>query len=134
MEKQRDAASILIADDEKNICFAMQFLLEGQGYDVTCVEDGAQAIDALQSSQPQLLLLDLTMPKLNGYEVCQAARADPRLGAMRILIVSAQCKDVAVEKAMAMGADGYLKKPFSSADVISAVGTLLNGSPSEGQH
>ncbi len=125
MESEGNSTSVVIADDDANICTALRFLLEAQGYDVRCAADGEEAIREVHSLAPAVLLLDLEMPKRSGYEVCQTLRDDPELANMRILIVSAKCQDVAVEKALAMGADGYLAKPFSMADVIEKVGTLV---------
>lgn len=126
MDGKRCSASILIADDEPNICLALKFLLEDHGCDVRCAMDGEEAIQEIQRSPPDLLLLDLAMPKRSGFEVCQTARSDPKLTSMRILVMSAQCQDVAVEKALAMGADGFLAKPFSNAQVVEAITSLID--------
>ncbi len=124
MEGSADRKTVLVVDDESNIRMALQFLMEEQGYAVRCAADGEAAVEEIKKSPPDVVLLDIKMPKRSGYEVCQAVRSDPNLGKVRILVLSAICRHVAIEKATAMGADGFLSKPFSTADVVEKVRSL----------
>jgi two-component system, OmpR family, alkaline phosphatase synthesis response regulator PhoP len=124
MNERADRKTVLVVDDESNIRMALQFLMEEQGYAVRCAADGEEAVEEIKKSPPDVVLLDVKMPKRSGYEVCQAVRSDPNLDQVRILVLSALCQHVAIEKATAMGADGYLTKPFSTADVVEKVRSL----------
>lgn len=122
--------SILVVDDEPNIVLSLEFLMEKQGYAVRSAYDGEQALEAISESPPDLILLDINMPKLNGYEVCAAVRANPEWNDVRILILTAKGRDVEREKGMAMGADEYVTKPFSTLEVVEKVHELLGKSMS----
>ena len=128
MNERAGQKTVLVVDDESNIRMALQFLMEEEGYAVRCAADGDEAVEEIKKSPPDVVLLDVKMPKRSGYEVCQAVRSDPNLDQVRILVVSALCQHIAVEKATAMGADGYLTKPFSTADVVDKVRTLAGRS------
>lgn len=122
--------SILIVDDEPNIVLSLEFLMEKQGFAVRSAYDGEQALEAISESPPDLILLDINMPKLNGYEVCAAVRANPEWNDVRILILTAKGRDVEREKGLAMGADEYVTKPFSTLEVVEKVHELLGKSMS----
>ncbi len=113
---------VLVVDDELNLRKAMQYILEHQGYRVDSASDGNEALVKIKQNPPDLVLLDLQAPTCSGYDVCQSVRADQALNRVKILIFSALGKDIAVEKAMALGADGYVLKPFCTADLIDTVG------------
>lgn len=122
--------SILVVDDEPNIVLSLEFLMEKQGFAVRSAYDGEQALEAISESPPDLILLDINMPKLNGYEVCAAVRANPEWNDVRILILTAKGRDVEREKGLAMGADEYVTKPFSTLEVVEKVHELLGKSMS----
>lgn len=113
--------SVLVVDDERNIRRAMQYILEHQGYSVDSASDGDEALAKIKNNPPDLVLLDLKVPRHNGFDVCQSVRADDALDRVKILIFIASGKDIAVEKAMALGADGYLLKPFCTSDLLNTV-------------
>ena len=119
------SASILIADDEPNILISLEFLLKRAGYEVTLARDGQQALDAIQRDRPALVLLDVMMPIKTGFEVCQAVRADDSLNAVRILMLSAKGRDTDLAKGLALGADAYITKPFSTRELVQKVQDLL---------
>lgn len=121
---------ILVVDDEPNIVLSLEFLMEKQGFAVRTAYDGEQALQAISESPPDLILLDINMPKLNGYEVCAAVRANPDWNNVRILILTAKGRDVEREKGLAMGADEYVTKPFSTLEVVEKVHVLLGNSTS----
>ena len=119
------SASILIADDEPNILISLEFLLKRAGYEVTLARDGQQALDAIQRDRQALVLLDVMMPIKTGFEVCQAVRADDSLNAVRILMLSAKGRDTDLAKGLALGADAYITKPFSTRELVQKVQDML---------
>jgi DNA-binding response OmpR family regulator len=116
---------ILIVDDEPNIVVPLQFLMEQNGYDVKIADTGEAAIDLMARFRPDLVLLDIMLPGVNGLEVCQMLREDPGLKNTKIILVSALGRDVDIAKGMAMGADAYITKPFSNREIVSRVDELL---------
>jgi DNA-binding response OmpR family regulator len=116
---------ILIADDEPNIVMALEFLMQHDGYEVRTVADGEAAVSALTEFRPHLVLLDLMMPKRNGYEVCQWIRATPGLANIKVVMLTAKGRDVDVEKGIGIGADAYVTKPFATKDLVAKVRSLL---------
>ena len=119
------SASILIADDEPNILISLEFLLKRAGYNVSLARDGQQALDAILRDRPQLVLLDVMMPVKTGFEVCQAVRADDSLNGIRILMLSAKGRDTDLAKGLALGADAYMTKPFSTRELLQKVQSML---------
>jgi DNA-binding response OmpR family regulator len=119
------AKRVLIADDEPNIVMALEFLMEHGGYDVRTVRDGDEALTALEEFKPDLVLLDLMMPKRNGYDVCQWIRATPSLAGTKVLMLTAKGRDVDVEKGLGVGADAYVTKPFATKELVEKVRDLL---------
>lgn len=116
---------VLIADDEQNIVISLEFLLRREGFDVLVAVDGEEALSKARAERPDLVLLDVMMPKMNGFDVCQALRADPGLAAMRIMMLTAKGRDTEVSKGRALGADAYVTKPFSTRDLLAQVRQLL---------
>ena len=119
------AKRILIADDEPNIVVSLEFLMKQRGYDVRVVSDGAAALAAVGEFRPDLMLLDVMMPTVSGYDVCQKVRENPAWSGTRIVMLSAKGRDVEVSKGLAVGADAYVTKPFSTRDLIAKVTELL---------
>jgi len=117
--------SVLVVDDEPNILLSLDYLMKRAGYDVRLARDGEEALAAIAASPPDLVLLDVNIPKCNGYEVCQAIRANPDLKNVRILMVTAKGREVEIEKGLALGADGYETKPFSTKALAARVQELL---------
>ncbi len=116
---------ILIVDDEPNIVLSLEFLMQQSGYDVHTAVDGEQALEAIRTSPPDLILLDVNMPKINGYDVCATVRKNPGWQGIRILMLTAKGRDVEREKGLAMGADGYVTKPFATQEVVDKVQEIL---------
>ena len=116
---------ILIADDEPNIVVSLEFLMKQKGYDVKVVNNGEDALHAVGEFGPDLILLDVMMPRMSGYDVCQKVRENPAWQAIRIIMLSAKGRDIEVTKGMAVGADAYVTKPFSTKDLIAKVQELL---------
>jgi DNA-binding response OmpR family regulator len=118
-------ARILIVDDEPNILLSLQFLMKKAGYDVRTAKDGEQALAEIAVAAPDLVLLDVMMPKLDGFSVCQRIRATPEWGQVRVIMLTARGRDVEREKGLALGADDYITKPFSTKDAIDRVAAVL---------
>jgi DNA-binding response OmpR family regulator len=116
---------ILIADDEPNIVVSLEFLLKQKGYVVRVATNGEETIDAVREFAPDLILLDVMMPRLSGYDVCQKVRENPDWNRIRIVMLSAKGREVEVSKGIAVGADAYVTKPFSTKDLIAKVQALL---------
>ncbi|MCB1894758.1 MAG: response regulator [Zoogloeaceae bacterium] len=119
------ANKVLIADDEVNIVISLEFLMKREGFDVSVAKDGEEAVEKIRSERPDLVLLDVMMPKKTGFEVCQEVRADAELGGMKILMLTAKGRDTEMAKGMALGADAYMTKPFSTKELVSEVKKLL---------
>ena len=120
--------SVLVVDDEPNIVLSLQFLMVQAGYDVRVARDGEEALAAVNAQPPDLVLLDVMMPKQDGYEVCQKIRANPEWENIRIIMLTAKGREVEREKGIALGADDYITKPFSTRDVVERVKQLLGES------
>jgi two-component system, OmpR family, alkaline phosphatase synthesis response regulator PhoP len=118
---------ILIVDDEPNIVLSLEFLMEQSGYEVAIARDGEQALQQVESFQPDLILLDIMMPVRNGYEVCQKIRENSAWDRVKIVMLSAKGRDLEVSKGLALGADAYVTKPFSTKELIAQVQDLLAG-------
>ena len=123
------AHKILIADDEPNILISLEYLMKREGFDVSVARDGQEAIDAIVRDHPQLVLLDLMMPKKTGLEVCQEVRANPALHDVLILMLTAKGRDTDVAKGTAMGANAYVTKPFSTRELVAKVRAMLEPGP-----
>lgn len=116
---------ILVVDDEPNIVLSLEFLMKKAGYSVTTVNNGIDALNSIKQLRPDLVLLDVMMPRMDGYEVCQAVRSDPELSSVRIIMLTARGRDVERDKGMALGADDYVTKPFATQELVEKVNSLL---------
>ena len=117
--------SVLVVDDEPNIRLSLEFLMRKAGYQVRAAADGEEALAAVRAEPPDLLLLDVTMPRMTGYEVCETIRANAEWNGVRILMLTARGRDIEREKGLAMGADDYVTKPFATQDVLTRAQALL---------
>ena len=116
---------ILIADDEPNIVVSLEFLMKREGFDVQVAVDGEAALQAIAQQVPDLVLLDIMLPKKDGFEVCQQIRANPQWKSIKVVMLTAKGRDTEVSKGLALGADAYMTKPFSTKDLIAKVRELL---------
>ena len=118
---------ILIVDDEPNIVVSLEFLMRREGYEVSVARDGEEGLASIRAELPDLVLLDVMMPKLSGYDVCQEVRSDPALAGIRIvLLTAASARSADVDKGLALGADAYIPKPFGTRDLVIQVNSLLD--------
>mgnify|MGYP001310985943 CR=1 FL=1 len=116
---------VLIADDEPNIVISLEFLLRREGFEVLVAVDGEEALAKAREEKPDLVLLDVMMPKMNGFDLCQALRADHDLAGMRIVMLTAKGRETEVSKGLGLGADAYVTKPFSTKELVAQVRSLL---------
>lgn len=121
------APRILIVDDDPNIVISLEFLMRRAGYQVQVAHDGQAALEAIDRDPPDLVLLDIMMPRKNGFEVCEAIRVHHALDPMKILILSAKGRDTDIAKGLALGANAYMTKPFSTQELTRKVAEMLQG-------
>ena len=119
------AKEILIVDDEPNIVVPIQFLMEQQGYKVMVAERGEDALDLIYQYKPDLVLLDIMLPGIDGYEVCEIVRLNPNFRKVKIIFLTAKDREEEIAKGLALGADDYITKPFSNTELVAKVKELL---------
>jgi DNA-binding response OmpR family regulator len=115
----------LIVEDEESILLSLEFLLTEEGYSVVTAQDGATALNAAAAQTPDLVLLDVMLPHIDGFEVCRQMRANPLLKNTRIMMVTARGRESEVERGLSMGADAFLTKPFSTRELMDKIRSLL---------
>lgn len=117
---------ILIVDDEPNIVMSLEFLMRKNGYRVGIARNGTEALAAIAETPFDLVLLDVMMPDVDGYQVCQQLRQDPGRAATKVVFLSAKSRDADVKKGYEAGADLYIAKPFSTRQLMEQVRALLD--------
>ena len=122
-----NSRKVLIADDEPSIVTSLEYLMLRNGYEVKIARDGDEVLAQVESFRPDVVLLDVMMPRRNGYEVCQKIRERPDWGHIRIVMLSAKGSESEVTKGLALGADVYVTKPFSNQKLIATIEGLLVG-------
>lgn len=115
------AGSVLVVDDEPNIVLSLEFLIRQAGFEVRVARDGEAALQAMADHTPDLVLLDVMLPRRDGYDVCQAIRRNPDWKHVRIIMLTARGREIEKEKGLALGADEYITKPFSTREVVERV-------------
>lgn len=118
--------TVLIVDDEPNIVISLEFLIKQAGFGVRIAKDGEEALAAVAESLPDLILLDVSIPKRDGFDVCQTIRKNPAWANVPIIMLTAKGRDIEREKGMALGADLYLTKPFSTRELTDKVKSILS--------
>jgi DNA-binding response OmpR family regulator len=116
---------VLIVDDEPNIVISLEYLMKKEGFEVAVATDGDVALSLAASFRPDLVLLDVMMPKKSGFEVCELLRADPGFNGMKIVMLTAKGRDSEIAKGTGLGADAYITKPFSTKDLVVRIKSLL---------
>ena len=114
-----------MVEDEDNIATALEFLLLREGYGHDRVASGAEALPRIRETQPDLVLLDVMLPEVSGYEICERIRTDPALRAVKVLMMTARGSALERKKGIALGADGFISKPFELKDLRAEVRRLL---------
>lgn len=119
---------ILVVDDEPNIVISVEYLMRREGYLAVAADDGEAALRALEEQPVDLVVLDVMLPTMSGFDVCERIRADPRWRDVKIVMLTARGRDTEVAKGLRLGADAYLTKPFSTRDLVLQVKQLLGDS------
>lgn len=120
MEKEK----VLIVDDEPSILMSLEFLMHKEGYEVFVARNGAEALDIINKQSLDIIILDIMMPDVDGYEVCQLVKANHSTAHIKIIFLSAKSKPEDIAKGLEMGADMYLTKPFSTRTLVKKVKSL----------
>lgn len=122
---------ILIVDDEPNIVLSLEYLMKREGWEVATAGDGEAALDAIAGAAPDLVILDVMLPRMSGFEVCRRVRADPRWRTLPILMLTAKGRETEMAKGLDLGANAYVTKPFSTRELVARIRELLEatGSP-----
>ncbi|WP_322806033.1 response regulator [Thermanaerothrix sp.] len=116
---------ILVAEDERDIRELIAFTLRFAGYEVTTVSNGEEAVQAAAQLHPALILMDVRMPRMDGYQACQALKADPALKHIPVVFLSAKGQESEIQAGLAAGATDYLLKPFAPDELTRRVRELL---------
>jgi len=116
---------ILVVDDELDVQSILSFRLEINGYSVIVASDGEEGLEKIKKENPDLVLLDLMLPKMNGFEICRMVKFDDRLKGLPIIILSALDKEEDRKKALDSGADAYFLKPFDLEGLLTKIKLLL---------
>lgn len=119
------AKRVLVVDDEPNIVMSLRFLMEREGFEVEVAATGEAAVAALGRVAADLVLLDVMIPELDGFEVCQRIRANPAWRATKVVMLTAKGREVERDKGLALGADAYVTKPFSTRELVARVKQML---------
>jgi DNA-binding response OmpR family regulator len=122
---------ILIVDDEPGVVVPIQYLMEQQGYRVMIAERGEDALDLIYQYKPDLVLLDIMLPGIDGYEVCEIVRLNPDYRNVKIIFLTAKGREEEIAKGLALGADAYITKPYSNAELVARVKELLKKASEE---
>ncbi len=117
--------TILVVEDEPNIVESLSFLMKKAGFVVRVARDGNSAMRTIESEAPDLVLLDIMMPRRDGYDVCRTIRANPDWADVRIIMLSAKGRDLDRRKGLELGADDYITKPFSTREIVERVQEIL---------
>lgn len=125
-------AHVLIADDDPSILLSLEFLMKKQGYQVLIARDGTEAYELLRQHRPDVLLLDIMMPGMNGYELCTYVRQTPGFEQTKVVFLSAKSKEADIQQGYNVGADLYLPKPFSTRELAAKVRELIQLNPATG--
>ena len=116
---------IIIVEDEPGVVAAIRFLMEQQGYRVKVAEKGEDALDLILENKPHLVLLDIMLPGMSGWEVCEHIRLNPDCGRVKIAFLTARGDEAEVARGLALGADAYITKPFNNDKLIAKIKSLL---------
>ncbi len=116
---------VLVVDDEPNILLSLEFLMQQAGFDVVTADDGETALQRVATDSPDLILLDISLPGLSGFQVLEQLRSQPEHARLPIIMLTAHGREVEREKGLALGADDYVTKPFSTRLLVEKVQALL---------
>lgn len=116
---------ILIVDDEPNIVMSLEYTFKKRGFEVFIARDGSEALEIIETNTPDLIILDIMMPKVDGYQTLKTIKQNERLNDTKVIFLSAKTKSTDIEKGLELGADKYILKPFSIKKLVAEVNELL---------
>ncbi len=116
---------VVIVEDEPHIVLSLEILLERAGYETATAADGDESLALIRRLHPDVVVLDIMLPKRNGYEVCQALKSDPDLRRIPVIMLSAKGQEVEILKGLELGASAYIAKPFGNAEILEAIRAAL---------
>lgn len=125
-KKKIEMKKILIVDDEPNIVMSLEYTFKKNNFEVFIARDGQEALDILGDAQPNIIILDIMMPNVDGYNTLEQIKQDERLKDIKVIFLTAKNKERDVEKGLSLGADLYVTKPFSVKKLVEQVNELLN--------
>lgn len=117
---------ILIADDEPNILLSLEFLMRKNKFEVFVARNGNEAVELLNKHKPDLALLDIMMPDIDGYQICTLIKNAPEFSNCKVIFLSAKSKENEIKKGLELGADAYITKPFSTKQLMERIKEILN--------
>jgi DNA-binding response OmpR family regulator len=120
---------ILIVDDELSILVPLKFLLEKNNFDVEVAQSGRDALESIARAKPHLILLDIMLPDLDGYEIYQMIREETAWDDIKVIYLSARSRDIDIAKGLNLGADAYITKPFSNTELLEKIASVLQTAP-----
>jgi DNA-binding response OmpR family regulator len=123
--KATNGKKVLVVDDEPHVIRSLTFVLTKEGYDVSSASNGEDALAKIRALRPNLVFLDVMMPKKNGYEVCKELKKDPGLSDIHVIMLTAKGQEADREQGLSAGADEFMTKPFSPVGVVEKVRELL---------
>ncbi len=126
------AYSVLVVEDEPNIVDSLSFLMKQAGHTVWIARDGDAGLRTMQDHLPDLVILDVMLPRRDGFEVCRAIRESAVWRDVKIILLTAKGRDLDRRKGLELGADAYVTKPFANQDIVQLVQDLLEGAPRDG--
>ncbi len=117
---------ILVVDDDPYILMSLEFLMKKNGYEVMVARNGNEALELVDKQLPQLVLLDIMMPDVDGYEICRHIKNSKKLKAIKVVFMSAKSRETDIQKGYDLGAALYITKPFSTRELMKQINTLMN--------
>lgn len=121
-----DLKKILVVDDDPYILMSLEFLMKKNGYDVMVARNGTEALELVEKQIPHMVLLDIMMPDVDGYEICRHIKNSKKLQGAKVVFMSAKTKEVDIKKGYDLGASLYITKPFSTREMIKQINELMN--------
>ncbi|GAB6061731.1 response regulator transcription factor [Deferrisoma palaeochoriense] len=125
MEQKK--VKVLAVDDEPNILLSLEYILEQEGFDVYTARDGDEALELAEKVRPDVVLLDVAMPRKDGYEVCRLLRGNQDLSGTRVVMLTAKGQPLERKKGLEVGADVYVTKPFATDELLEKIRKVLAG-------
>ncbi|MBL0145780.1 MAG: response regulator [Chitinophagaceae bacterium] len=119
-----EAKKILVVDDDPYILMSLEFLMKKNGYNVMVARNGTEALDIVEKQLPEIVLLDIMMPDVDGYEICKRIKATKKLSHTKVVFMSAKTKEADIQKGYDLGAALYVTKPFSTRELVKQIADL----------